>query len=67
MKRDPYEIRHLIPIPAPLPDFGRRTREHRCGRCAWAGTGSTDCPNYRPSQSIPYIGPDDGPGSPEAA
>lgn len=46
MKRDPYEIRHLIPVPPPLPDFGRRTREHRCGRCSWGGSGSTSCPRY---------------------
>lgn len=23
-----------------------RTTEHRCGKCSWGGTGSTDCPNF---------------------
>lgn len=55
MPLDPYEIRHLIPVPEPLPEIGRRTREHRCGRCSWDGTGSTDCPNYRPSQTVTYV------------
>lgn len=32
-----------------------RTKEHKCGRCAWDGTGSTDCVNYRPAQSVPYV------------
>ncbi len=27
-----------------------RTTEHKCAKCAWQGTGSTDCPNFVPKQ-----------------
>lgn len=47
MKRDPYEIRHLLPAVAPKPG-SRLTKAHRCGRCSWQGWGNLDCPNYRP-------------------
>ena len=30
------------------------TREHVCGKCRWGEFGSTDCPGYRPSQTVGY-------------
>lgn len=58
----------IIPLPPARSDA--RTHEHRCGNCAWGGTGRVDCKNYRPSQTVPYaevtelhtyFGYDDGP------
>lgn len=58
-ERDPYDVRHLLPAPVPPEPSGRRTKDHRCGKCAWGGTGSKDCQNYRPAQIVPYFGPGD--------
>jgi hypothetical protein len=42
-----------------------RTNEHRCGKCTWQGTGSTECESYtqpeRASQTVPYEEPGDMP------
>lgn len=61
MKRDPYEIRHLLPVAVPIPDAGHvATPDHVCGNCRQPGTnwGSTACPNNHPTG---------GPDFPEAA
>lgn len=58
MTCDPYDVRPLLPQVQPTPSE-QRTRDHRCGRCSWGGTGSVTCPNYRPSQSVPCEGEDD--------
>lgn len=36
--------------PLPVTRVSERTREHRCGRCSWAGTGRTDCENNKPEE-----------------
>lgn len=58
MRPDRFDIRHLLPQIVPTPSE-QRTRDHRCGKCQWGGTGSTSCPNYRAAQATPYQEPDD--------
>lgn len=53
-KRDPYEIRHLLPALAPKPQ-DVRTRDHRCGNCSWGGTGRIDCKNRNPKTRFQQI------------
>lgn len=50
----------LLAKPAPPPKPNVRTRDHKCGKCAWDGTGRVDCVNYRPSQTVLCGEADDG-------
>lgn len=61
MTADDAEAAEFVRIAAadPFYDFPLlgtyRVSDHRCGRCAWDGTGRSDCRNRRPSQTVPYM------------
>lgn len=49
-----------LAVPPARPKPNVRTRDHKCGKCAWGGTGRVDCVNYRAAQTVPYMEATDG-------